>query len=128
MCTLDLPPKVARALEPVGVRSAVDIGALLVARDADLRAYARGVDAMRDDRPVLEFRAPLPYLGGYSTEVLRWAGRDGFVETLDAPCRTRAAEVRALLARFLERLPLGWGSAATAYGAELLALPARAGN
>ena len=72
---------------------------------------------------MLEFRAPLSYLGGYSTEVLRWAGRAEFVESLAAPSRARAREVRALLAEFLEAAPRDMSSAARAYGRDLLSLP-----
>jgi hypothetical protein len=77
---------------------------------------------MRDDRPVLEFRAPLSFLGGYSTDILRWAARAEWNERLPPAVRARADENRALLLRFLDRLPSGWGPAAEQYGRELLSL------
>jgi len=74
------------------------------------------------DRPVLELRAPLSYLTGYAVEVLAWAARPGFVDSLPEESRARAREVRALLLRFLDELPRGWSAAAGAYGRALLTL------
>ena len=119
------PPAVRAALEPLGIHSGAELCALLVADDAALREYVRGVEPMRDDRPVIEFRAPLSYLAGYSVEVLRWAGRDGFVESLPAASREPAREVRRGLARFLDDLPYGFSAAVEEYERVLLALPAR---
>lgn len=119
-----LPAPMLAHLAEAGVHSAVELAALEVARDKELREYARAAVPMRDERPVLEFRAPLSYLGGYSTEVLRWAGREEFVKTLPEPSRARAREVRALLDVFLEAAPRDMSSAARAYGRELLSLPA----
>jgi spermidine synthase len=118
-----LPDAVADSLGEVGVHTAAGLQALLVGRDADLRALAAGVQPMTLDRPVLELRAPFSYLSGYSTEVLGWAARPGFSATLPEACRERAEAVRTLLAQFLEDLPGGWSAAAAAYGRALLALP-----
>jgi spermidine synthase len=123
LAAIDLPATVAQSLARVGIASAADVAALEVADDAALRALCRGVAPMRDDRPVLEFRAPLSYLAGYNTEILRWAARDEWTEHLPLAARARAAENRVLLARFLERLPSGWGAAAEQYGRDLLAPP-----
>ncbi|MCB9915488.1 MAG: hypothetical protein H6828_10115 [Planctomycetes bacterium] len=125
LCDVALPPRVAAHLAQAGVHSALELCALEVARDADLRAWVAGSAPMRDDHPVLEFRAPLSYLGGYSTEALRWAGRDAFVDELPPAARPRAREVRALLAAFLHAAPAGAGEAARRYGEALLALPPR---
>jgi spermidine synthase len=122
-----LPPKAERSLAEVGVHSLHELQALLVARDADLRAWAAGEAPMTLDRPILELRAPLSYLKGYSTEVLAWAARGEIVASLPAQSQERAREVRALLARFLDELPSGWGQAAGAYGRALLALPPQGG-
>ena len=100
-----------------------ELQALQVARDADLRAQAGGEPPMRLDRPILELRAPLASLQGYSTEVLAWAARSEIVTSLPQPSQARAREVRDLLARFLDELPQGWGQAAGSYGRALLALP-----
>lgn len=118
-----LPPRVAEALGSAGLASGADLCALLAADDLALRAYAEGVVPMRDDRPVLEFRAPRSFLAGYSIETLAWAGREGLVESLPAAARARARSTRAALGRFLERLPDGWSEAARRYGEELCALP-----
>jgi spermidine synthase len=122
LATLALPPKVERSLSRVGLASALEVAALEVGDDAALRELGRGIAPMRDDRPVLEFHAPLSFLAGYSTEILRWASRDAWTEHITPLARPRAAENRALLAKFLERLPSGWGPAAEQYGRELLAL------
>lgn len=118
-----LPSAVRRLLSEVGVHSSPELEALLVARDGDLREFARGVRPMTLDRPLLEARAPLSYLSGYATEVLAWAGRREFAESLPERARPRALAVRGLLARFLADLPRGWSAAASAYGHALLALP-----
>ena len=121
--TISLPPELAAHLSEAGVHSAPELAALAVAGDGELRDYVYGVVPMRDDKPVLEFRAPFSYLGGYSTEVLAWAGRDAFVDGLPSASRGRAREVRAILRTFIEELPGGWTRAAKAYGEELLSLP-----
>jgi spermidine synthase len=117
------PPAVARRQAEVGVDSAAELDALLVARDADLRAWSAGVEPMRLDLPVLEARAPASFLAGYSTEVLAWAGRASFVDSLPEELRPHARAWRAHLARFLQDLPAGWSAAAAAYGRALLAGP-----
>ena len=119
----ELGERLRGALAEAGVRSRAELAALQVAGDAELRAYAGDAPPMRDDRPVLEFRAPLSYLSGYAVETLRWAARASYVEALPEPARARALEVRALVLRFIERLPSGRTAAAERYGAELLALP-----
>jgi spermidine synthase len=116
-------PRVAEHLAQVGVRDALALDALLVARDADLRAWSSGTAPMTLDRPILEARAPLSFLSGYSTEVLAWAGRAEFVETLPEDLRPRARQARAHLERFLDELPSGWSRAAARYGRALLELP-----
>jgi len=118
-----LPERVARNLAPAAVYSGAEIAALQVAGDAELRAYCAGVPPMRDDLPILEFRAPFSFLEGYSTEVLAWCAREDYVEQLPAVSRPRALEVRGLLREFLARLPQGLSAAAGRYGRELLALP-----
>ena len=90
-----------------------------------MRAYCEGVEPMQLDRPILELRAPFSFLAGYSREVLAWAGRPEFVETLPASARPRALRQRTLLARFLADLPSGWSAAAGTYGRALLAVPER---
>lgn len=117
------PPLVRRLLSEAGVHSGIEAAALQVAGDRELRELAAGVRPMGEMRPVLEFRAPLSYLAGYSVEILAWAGRAEFVPELPPRVQPRAREVRAALARFLEALPQGYGEAARRYGAELLALP-----
>ena len=123
LASLSIPQPVQARLAETAVHTPAELVALLVADDSALREYARGTEPMRDDRPVLEFRAPLSYLGGYSTPALRWAGRESFVETLPEASRERAREVREILARFLEALPGGTSAAAERYGVELFALP-----
>jgi spermidine synthase len=117
------PPAVAAHLAEAGVHSPAELAALAVADDAALREFAGGVAAMTDDRPVLEFRAPLSFLAGYANEVLTWAGREAYVERLPAASRDRAREVRAALATFLAEQPAGLGRAARRYGEALLSLP-----
>jgi spermidine synthase len=123
LARVELPEAVALHLSEVGVHSGAEIAALQVADDASLRAFVAGVPPMRDDLPILEFRAPLSFLAGYSEEVLRWCARDEFVERLPPESRARAREVRRLLREFLDALPAGMSAAAARYGRELLALP-----
>ena len=123
LSTRPLPERVARHLGQVGVHSAVELQALLVSDDADLRALVAGVEPMTYDRPVIEFRSPFRFLSGYSTEILAWAARPEFVERLPAASRPRAREVRGLLEGFLVDLPSGLSAAAGRYGRSLLALP-----
>jgi hypothetical protein len=118
-----LPERVAHGLAPVGVHSGAELAALCVADDRDLRAWIGDVPPMRDDLPVLEFRAPRSFLAGYSQEVLSWCAREEFVERLPEASRPRALEVRALLRTFLRDLPGGLSAAAGSYGRALLALP-----
>jgi len=117
------PPDVAAHLAEAGVHSPVELVALAVAGDAELRAYAEGVAPMSDDKPVLEFRAPFSFLGGYANEVLAWAGRAPYVEELPPAARPRAREVRAALERFLSEQHEGLSIAARRYGEALLSLP-----
>lgn len=121
-------PRMARILAEAGVHSGAELAALQVADEGDLEALSAGTPPMRLDRPVLEFRAPLSFLRGYSVEILAWAGRAEFVERLPPAIRPRAREVRGALARFLEALPRGYSEAARRYGAELLALPPLTGS
>ena len=114
------PERVTQSLAGAGVRSPVDLAALHVADDRALRAFCAGEPAMRDDRPVLEFRAPLSYLAGYSVEALRWAARAEGLSLLPEQARPRGVEVREALGRFLARLPHGWSAAAEQYGRELI--------
>ena len=118
-----LPSALGEHLAQAGIHSVPELEALMVADDRALRTYVEGIAPMKDDRPVLEFRAPLSFLGGYATDVLTWAGREDFVARLSLPARGRAHEVRAALASFLEELPAGWTIAARRYGEALLALP-----
>jgi len=118
-----VPPDMAARQAGVGVRDALDLAALQVADDAALRAWCAAAEPMRDARPVLEFRAPLSFLSGFSVEVLRWAGREEFVDELPPAARARGHEVRAALAEFLERLPRGLSAAAAWYGERLTRPP-----
>jgi spermidine synthase len=117
------PPGARAHLAEAGVHSPLELAALAVAGDAELRELARGVEPMSDDRPVLEFRAPLSFLGGYANEILTWAGREDFVGALPVASRDRARAVRAALRTFLAEQPEGLGRAARRYGEALLALP-----
>lgn len=117
---LVLTEDLVRHLGEAGVDSLTELAALQVATDADLREYIAGVAPMKDDHPVLEFRAPLSFLGGYATEVLSWAGRENFVSVLPEAARPEALRVRSALATFLEDLPNGWTKAARVYGESLL--------
>jgi len=118
-----VPPDMAARQAGVGVRDALDLAALQVADDAGLRAWCAAAEPMRDARPVLEFRAPLSFLSGFSVEVLRWAGREEFVDELPPAARARGREVRAALREFLERLPRGLSAAAAWYGERLTRPP-----
>jgi spermidine synthase len=124
LSTLTLPPRVAERLARVGVHSGAEIAALQIADDADLRAYVAATPPMRDDLPILEFRAPFSFLKGYSEEVLRWCARPEFVARLPEPSRERGRQVRKLVNEFLDALPSGMSAASARYGHELLALPA----
>jgi spermidine synthase len=109
----------AAKLAEVGVLGAHELAALDVADDAELRAWCANAEPMRDSKPVLEFRAPLSFLAGYSVDVLRWAGRPEVVERLPAVAREHALVVRRDLKRFLDDLPKGRSAAAEAYGRAL---------
>ncbi|MFT7486127.1 MAG: spermidine synthase, partial [Candidatus Paceibacteria bacterium] len=113
-------------MQEAGIHSAAELFALEVAETEDLRRFVGDVQPMRDDRPVLEFRAPFSYLGGYASEVLAWSGRDDYIEQLPLVSQGRAREVRVLLRDFLDALPAGLSQAAHSYGQALLALPAQA--
>jgi spermidine synthase len=126
---LPWPPRVAASLAEAGIAGSPDLAALQVADDDALRAFAAGARPMTDDRPVLEFRAPLSFLSGYSVEVLRWAGRDAFLEQLPAASLPSAHATRDALAEFLDSLADGWSEAARRYGEALLApTPTPAGD
>lgn len=128
LATLTLPPKIRAHDEGLGIVSGTDVAVLQVAGDLELRALANGVPPMRDDRPVIEFQAPLSSLSGYSTEILRWAIRPEYVSVLPAEVRARAAAFRGHIDEFLTRLPNGFTSASDRLGEDLRALPARAGT
>jgi spermidine synthase len=123
LATLHLQPRVRAAGEPIGVSSGIDLAALQCAGDAELRALVSGVEPMHDDRPVIEFRAPLSSFSGYSTEILRWAVRADYVDRLPEAARARGRDFRALVARFLDELPRGFTPAADRLGEELARLP-----
>ncbi len=116
-----LPPRVRRSLSEAGIRSPAELLALRVGGTEDLRALAGSTPPMGDDRPVLEFRAPLSYLAGYCVPVLRWAARPGSLAALPAASREPGRRVRRLLVEFLARLPRGADRAIAAYGRALLA-------
>ena len=116
-----LPPSLLEALAPLGLRSPAELVALDVGGTAELLAFAAGEAPMREERPVLEFRAPKSFLAGYATAALTWAGRSDYVERLPPPSQPAARELRRHLSRFLEELPSGWSAAAERYGAALLA-------
>lgn len=115
-------PELNAALVPLGIHSACALSALCVADDAALRSFCAGVPPMRSDRPVLEFRAPLSFLGGYSRAALTWAGRPEFVAELPACAVAAGTAWRALLSEFLKASQADWQSAAGRYGAALLEL------
>lgn len=116
------PVAVSLSLAEVGLRLPGELLVLEVGRHADLLAFAAGTPPMRDDDPVLEFRAPYSYLGGYSVEALRWSARADYVTRFPAELRPRALQVRALLEAFLEALPSGMQQAAREYGEALMRL------
>ncbi|MFN0241790.1 MAG: spermidine synthase, partial [Planctomycetota bacterium] len=112
--------QIAKNLARIGIGSPLELAALQVAGRAALEAFAQDAAPMRDDRPVLEFRAPLSYLAGYSVDVLAWAIRDEYVEDLSTEVRPAARAFRAAVRRFLERAPHDPGAAAGALGHELI--------
>src|SRR5262249_9119673 len=65
LCAAQLPAAVARDDAAIGIADGCALAALQSADDAELRALVRGTAPMRDDRPVIEFRAPLSALAGY---------------------------------------------------------------
>ena len=115
-----LPPRMKNELAQAGIHSAQDMAVLFAANDVDLRAFAQGTSPMRDDRPVLEFRAPFSFLAGYSQAALLWAAREEVLFQLPEDLRPKARQIRKLLRDFLEDLPQGWSQAASVYGAALL--------
>jgi len=118
-----LPAAMQKSLSPAGIHSAPELLALKVADTESLAELASGVEPMGDDRPVLEFRAPLSFLQGYCVPILNWSARDEFLSELPAGSRARGQEVRNTLRRFLKHLPEGFDRAIEAYGRELLSLP-----
>lgn len=120
---LPWPARVGEHLSEVGVHGPLELAALWVGGDADLRALAAGATLTTLERPLLELRAPFSYLAGYTVPILAWAARAEPVERLPEAARPRAREVRDLLEAFLEALPQGWSAAAGTYGRALLALP-----
>jgi spermidine synthase len=121
---LPLPPAVRQSLSEAGIHSTAELAALLVADTEALTKFAAGTRPMRDDRPVLEFRAPRSFLKGYCEPVLRWAAREDFVARLPEASRPRARAVHRILLTFLAELPNGYSAAIEKYGRDLLALPA----
>ncbi len=120
--SIALPERVGTLLGEAGVHSGLELAALEIAGDDALRARAAGTSPMTEDRPRLEYRAPLAFLSGYSVEVLAWAARRPPPAHLPPNVRERAVVVRGLLEDFLAELPSGLSSAAEHYGRELLAL------
>ena len=118
-----LPDHVAGSLAEVGVADACSLAALLCAGSDELEAFAAGRAPMREDRPVLEFRAPLSFLAGTSREALAWSVREEVPDLLPPCARQEATRVRGALLRFVEASRSDWRAAAEAYGAELV--PAR---
>lgn len=114
-----LTPRLVERLAQIGVLGAHELAALEVADDRELREWCSTAAPMRDVRPVLEFRAPLSFLSGYSIEALRWAGRAEVVERLPVASREHARFVRSALNRFLDAVPEGRSAAAEAYGRAL---------
>jgi spermidine synthase len=115
-----LPPSMASVLAGAGVRDSWDLVALCCAQDAQLRELVAGVPPMRDDLPVIEFRAPRSALAGYCTEALWWAVRPEALLALPASAQARAARDHALVARFVADLSYGFDAAVDAYGRGLL--------
>ena len=118
----NFPPKVDASLARAGIHSPLELAALLVADDRDLRQLCQGIAPMREDHPRLEFRAPLSYLSGYATEILAWAAQL-YPNAMPIQSKQRARAVRGLLQQFLSELPNGLTVAAEHYGQQLLALP-----
>lgn len=126
-------PAVGAELEACGIHGPAELAVLYVGDRSRLAAFAAGAEPMRDDFPVLEFRAPKSYLAGYATEALAWAAEQlpferlpGLADStaaLASASALRAREVRDLLRQFLAELPRGYEDAAARYGAALLALP-----
>jgi spermidine synthase len=115
-------PEDARALaRAVGWDSALELAALQVADRAALLELAAGEAPMRDDLPVLEFRAPWSYLAGYCEDALAWCARADGAPYVPEPARAEALALRALTAEFLRALPSGRSRAVAEYGARLLA-------
>lgn len=119
LATIALPPLVRAHDAPLSVGTGADMAALQVAGDAELRARAGGTPPMRDDRPILEFRAPLSAMSGYSTDILRWAIRPDYVERLAPAARDGARAFRAQVEQFLRDLPRGFTHAADGLGESL---------
>jgi len=116
-----LPSTLEAELASLGIPGPVELAALQVADDAALRSFARDAKPMWEDHPVLEFRAPKSFLGGYATSVLAWAGRAEALQIVPESSRPAAREVQALLATFLADLPQGLSAAAERYGDALVA-------
>jgi hypothetical protein len=120
LASLPLPSRMLAHDAPIGVASGLDVAALQVASDRDLRDLCSDVEPMRDDRPVIEFRAPRSSMSGYQTDILRWSIRPEFVEELPALARPGARAFRASVERFLSGLPEGFTVAADRLGVELV--------
>lgn len=110
-------------LREAGVHSQPELVALHIADDARLRARFGATAPMRDDFPLLEFRAPKSFLAGFSTDTLAWCAQPESLAGLPADSEARGREIRGLLQQFLEELPNGLTSASGNYGERLLALP-----
>jgi spermidine synthase len=120
LCAEALPERVAGVLAQVGVHSGVDVAALCCADDAGLRELARGTAPMRDDLPVIEFRAPRSALSGYCTEALWWAVRVESLAIIPPEAQMEAQRNARLVEKFLSDLPYGFSLAVDAYGRGLL--------
>ncbi|MDZ4772015.1 MAG: fused MFS/spermidine synthase [Planctomycetota bacterium] len=119
LATTSLSTKMLAHGAAIGVASGLDLAALLVAHDADLRQLSRDVKPMRDDRPVIEFRAPLSSMSGYQTDILRWAIRPEFVAGMPPSVRPKAVQFRAAVEHFLTDLGDGFTIAADRLGSAL---------
>ncbi|MBL8858267.1 MAG: fused MFS/spermidine synthase [Planctomycetes bacterium] len=119
---LALPPKMLAHDRAIGVAHGVDVAALQVAGDVELRALVGGIEPMLDDRPVIEFRAPKSSMRGYEAEILRWAIRDEYVSRLPVESHGRARAFRSAVFGFLDRLPQGFTVAADRLGSEISTL------
>ncbi len=120
LCAEALPERIAGVLAQVGVHSGVDVAALCCADDQGLRELAQGAAPMRDDLPVIEFRAPRSALSGYCTDALWWAVRVESLAIAPPQAQMEAQRNARLVEKFLSDLPYGFSLAVDAYGRGLL--------